>query len=153
VSAPIRQALRHFLAQQAAITAHVGTGNATRIRPVVPRQGDGREPSISYARATAGHDAGMQGGDDLPSPRFSITSWAADIDKAVPLADAVREALVPTDPDDDPYPAVWGPEGSTVTVESVTFVDEEDVYDDEAGGEGEIRYGVRQLYEIQYRET
>ena len=145
MSAPVRQALRAFLLANATISGLVGT----RVRPVVLAQGTAL-PGISYRKATAGRRPAMRGDDDLPAPQFEITVWAADIDQAVAVANAVREAMETQG--DTAGGDVWPTPGDDVTVTSVTLLDEADTYDDETGGEGEIRFGVRQLYEICHEE-
>ena len=148
MTAPIRQALRNKLRTNAGVSAIT-----TKIQPLVVGSLENL-PAVVYRKSSAGIEPGMRGGDEIPIPTFEITCWARDIDEAVPLADAVRECLMPFDDADDTYPDDWTTAGNeTVTVEDVGLLDESDVFDDEVGSDGEVIYGVRLTFEIQFRET
>jgi hypothetical protein len=135
----IRQALA------AKLVSAVGSTVGNRIRPVVLAQSDAR-PAIVFRRATSGHDPPLEGGDDVPGPAFEVTSWADTYEDSVALAEAVRAALENEGRD------TWAYSGGSVTVHSVTYLDEEDVFDERDDGSSKPIYGVAQTYEIIYED-
>lgn len=134
----IRQALADFLLSKTAITNIVGQ----RIRPVFVTQAD-TFPAIAFRRLTSGHEPGIDGGDDTPSPRFEIVSWALTYAGAVTLSEAVRGVL------ENEGPTTW-PGG--VDVLEVTYLDEQDTFADNTEGGDKPIYGVQTTYEIMYRD-
>lgn len=134
----IRQALADFLLSKTAITDVVGQ----RVRPVFIAQSD-TFPAIVYRRISAGHNPGIEGGDDTPSPQFQVTSWAETYGGAVSLNEIVRGQL------ENEGEATWP---GDVEVLSVTYIDEQDTFDENTEGGDKPLYGVQAVYEIMYRD-
>lgn len=138
----IRQALAGYLLSKATITNIVGT----RVRPVVLAQDD-VFPCITYRRVSAGHDPGISGGDNLPSPRFEIVCWAETYSGAVALNEVVRAVL------EDEGQDTWTTSDSVaVLIEAVTYLDEQDTFADNTEGGGKPIFGVQSTYEIMYHD-
>lgn len=139
----IRKALADFLLAEPTITAVVGD----RIRPLwFP--GNGTFPAIVFRRINAGHNPVLEGGDNLPGPHFEITCWADTYGGAVDLNEIVRAALEDQGASDGSV--TWGDDD--VEVLSVTYIDEQDTFDENTEGGDKPKYGVQTVYEIIYRD-
>jgi hypothetical protein len=105
-------------------------------------------PAIAFRRINAGHDPPIAAGDDTPMPRFEITSWAETHREAVTLHEAVRAVLENEGASDGSV--LWGDDD--VEVLAVTFLDEQDTWDENTEGGDKPHYGVQAVYEIMYRD-
>lgn len=121
----IREALRAYLLDDAAISALVG---GTRVHPLRLPQGQ-TLTSIVYSRVSAIGGHTMQGPDGVVSLRVQVDCWARTADQAEALAVLVKRRL-----DGASGSWLWGDNspGEAVPVQGVFFDTVREDYDGEA---------------------
>jgi hypothetical protein len=134
----LRPALRKHLLDDPAISATVGQ----RIYPMVLPQGI-VSSSIVYTRISGIGDHTYQGPSGLNQPRYQIDAWAATIDGAFSLADAIKERL-----DGFRGTVNYGADPvQSVVIQGAFFADEREDYD-----AGSKLYRVSRDYMIWFEE-
>lgn len=127
--ADVRVGLRALVLGESAITAIIGSGAASRMYPVVLKQGV-KDPSIVYQRISGVGDHHMQGASGLAQSRIQIDCWAASIDTATTLANLVKERI-----DGFRGSVQWDENspGNAIEFQGIFFDSEREGWDNEAG--------------------
>ncbi|MGH3851491.1 MAG: hypothetical protein ACRDRT_17665, partial [Pseudonocardiaceae bacterium] len=120
-----------------------GTGDAARIFPVTIPRGE-NFPAIAFRRAARSEDQTFRRVTGIPRELLELTTWAKTYRQAKAIAKVMRQQVNNFDRQQGP----WG----TVDVENCLLTDEEDIADVETYP-GEILFGVRQEYTVDFQEA